>query len=375
MIISYPKLFARSNTGSIIIWWIEQEDNKFRVCHGQQEGKIVVDEFTVCQGKNLGKKNETSDIEQCKKEILAKYKDQESTGYFKNVKDIDQQQYFSPMLAKKYEDRKDEIDWSKGNYISPKMDGMRAIITKNGAYSRNGKLFYSFPHILRELKPLFNLYPDLIFDGEIYCDKLNNDFNKIISLAKKSKPTSEDLIESEKYLQYWIFDCPSIKGNFHSRYSYLVKQILCDHGYLNNKWIKICKHTLIKTPEEIEINLHKYIEQGFEGLMVNTYDGKYEQKRSKNLLKYKLFKDTEAEIVDIIEGIGNRSGMFGYAKLKLDNGVTFDANARGNEEFYKEILKNKNKYIGCKATVRYQGLTPDENKPRFPVIVDFNRFD
>lgn len=364
----YKTLYSRDSKGKVRIWKMQQEGNKYRTISGLEDGEKVTTKWTTCEGKNIGKSNETKPEEQAEKEVLAQYKDQESTGYFSSIKDIDKQTYFSPMLAKQWEDRKDEVDWSNGNYISPKMDGLRAIITKNGATSRNGKKFISFPHILKELEPIFEKYPQLILDGEIYCDKLAQDFNKIISLAKKTKPTQEDLKESAQFIQFWIFDCPSIKGGYHERYTGLKKIIK------PNKYIKICEHILIKTPEEIETNLHKYIEQGFEGLMLNIYDGKYEQKRSKNILKYKLFQDCEAKILDIIEGIGNRSKMFGYAKLKLDNGIQFDANARGNEEMYKEILKNKNKYIGKKATVRYQNLTPD-GKPRFPVIIDFDRFD
>ncbi len=322
--------------------------------------------------KNTGKANATTAIEQATKEIEAHYTDQKSTGYFGSVKDVDTVLYFSPMLAHKYTQYKDDINWDKGNYVSPKMDGLRAVITKNGAASRNGKPFVSFPHILRELKPLFDLLPNLILDGEIYCDKLSQDFNKIISLAKKSKPTQEDLDESEKYIQYWIFDCPSIGEGFHERYNQLVN--LLDKNLPKNKWIKICKHELIKTPEEIETRLFTYLEKNFEGLMLNTYNGDYQQKRSKNLLKHKLFRDEEFEIINITEGTGNRSGMFGYATLKMKNGNTFDSNARGNEESYAKILKNKKNYIGKKATVRFQNLTPD-GIPRFPVIIDFDRFD
>lgn len=369
MIKKYEILYCKDSKGNTRVWWIEQSGRKYRTCSGIKDGKIIITKWTICSGKNLGRSNETSAIEQATKEIVSKYTDQKSTGYFDEISKINNENYFSPMLAKQWEDRKDEVNWDNGNYISPKMDGLRCIITKDGAFSRNGKRLVSFPHVLEELESLFLSYPNLILDGEIYCDKLANDFNKIISLAKKTKPTQEDLDESAKFIQYWIFDCPSIPGGYNERYAGIKKLINS-----NNKYIKICEHVLIKSPEEIETNLHKYLEEGFEGLMLNTYDGKYESKRSKNILKYKLFQDCEAEIVDIIPGQGNRSGMFGYAQLKLDNGKEFDANARGNEELYKEILKNKENYIGRKATVRYQNLTPD-GIPRFPVIIDFNRFD
>ena len=370
----FNPLYSRTSTGAIQVWQIEvvPSEGKFRTISGQIDGKKTMSEWSVCLGKNIGKSNETSPEEQAIAEAKAKYAKQLKEGYFENIDDIDEQLYFSPQLAHKWEDYKDDIDWSNGVYISFKLDGLRSVITKTGAASRNGRKFISFPHILKTLQPLFDKYPNLILDGEIYTHKLKSDFNQIISLAKKTKPTAEDLAESEKYLEYWIFDLPSAEGGFHERYQALKK--LLDENLPDHKHIKLCPHRLIYSEKEIETHLYDYLNQGFEGLMVNTYNGKYEQKRSKNLLKYKLFQDLECEIVDIIEGTGNRSGMFGYAKLKMPNGIGFDSNARGNEEFYIDLLKNKKQYIGKQATCRFQNLTPD-GKPRFPVIVAIRNYE
>ena len=144
---------------------------------------------------------------------------------------------------------------------------------------------------------------------------------------------------------------------------------------INSPYLRYINHKWAKSHEEVEKALSDYLSQGMEGVMVNLPDAKYENKRSAGLVKYKKFQDCEAEIIDIIAGQGNRSGMFGYAKLRLANGKEFDANARGNEELYKKILKEKDSIIGKMATVRYQNLTPDEQIPRFPVIIDFDRFD
>lgn len=369
---TYPTLYSRASTGNVQVWYMIQEYNKYKTVSGIIDGKKVESEWTVCLGKNQGKANETSGEQQATKEVEARYKKQlEQNSYFLDIKDIDNKGVFNPMLAKNWEDRQDEIDWSNGVYVSPKMDGLRAIITKDGASSRNGKPFVSFPHIFKALEGVFSVLPDLILDGEIYCDKLSNDFNKIISLAKKTKPTADDLIESEKYLQYWVFDCPSFGGTFKERYNKLV--ILFSTWFKDNKYIKLCEHKLIKTPDEIESNLQEYINQGFEGLMVNTCDGIYEEKRSNNLLKYKLFVDNEYPIVSITEGKGNRSGMFGYATLKIGD-KTFDSNARGDEEYYKELLTRQSELVGKMATVRYQNLTPD-GIPRFPVIVGIRDYE
>lgn len=369
---TYKTLYSRTSTGAIQVWFGEAEEDRYRTVSGQLEGIKTYAEWTTCEGKNIGKSNETRPEEQCVKELEALYTKKLAADYFESIEEIDKPRFISPMLAKSYENRKDEIDWTKGVYISPKMDGLRAVITRDGAKSRNGKLFTSFPHILRELEPLFKAFPKFAADGEIYTNKLKTDFNKIISLAKKSKPTEEDFIESEQWLEYHIFDAPMMKGGYHERYTEL--KALFEKYFKNNKWIKLCPHKLIKSELEVEENLQKYIEEGFEGLMVNLYDGDYEFKRSPFILKYKLFQDFEAEIIDITEGRGNRSGMFGFATLKMDNGKTFDANARGTEAYYTGLLKNKSKYIGQKATVRYQNLTPD-GIPRFPVIIGIRDYE
>ena len=100
------------------------------------------------------------------------------------------------MLAHKFEDYKDKLIYPL--FSQPKLDGIRCIVKSNGMWSRTGKRIISAPHIFEALKPLFELNPDLIFDGELYADKFANDFNAICSLVKKTKPTADDLIKSVK---------------------------------------------------------------------------------------------------------------------------------------------------------------------------------
>ena len=365
-----PTLYARSETGNVLEWDIQILGNKYCTITGTRGGKKITSDYTNCLGKNIGKANETTPESQAYAEASAKWTKKLKSGYWEDEKDIDKAAYFQPQLAHKYLDYKDDIDWTNGVYISPKLDGCRCVTTIDGMYSRNGKPFLSSPHILRELMPLFDKNPGLRLDGELYAHKLKSDFDKIISLARKTKPTPEDIAESEEKLEYWIYDCPSVPGGYHERYTWLRKEIL--GNFYNHRNIKLCIHKLVKTSAELEDSLQYYIEHGFEGLMVNLYDGEYQQKRSKNLLKYKEFIDDEFLITNISEGVGNRAGGFGYATLMMPSGKSFDSSARGNIAEWKGILANMDDYIGKKATVRYQNLTPD-GIPRFPVIIDWNR--
>ena len=95
-----------------------------------------------------------------------------------------------PMLA--YSVGKKEINWDELVFIQPKLDGVRCIFTKDGAYSRAGNTFKNLEHIEKYLKGFFYAYPDAILDGELYNHALKKDFEKIISLVRKTKPTDHD---------------------------------------------------------------------------------------------------------------------------------------------------------------------------------------
>ena len=71
-----------------------------------------------------------------------------------------------PMLA--YKVGKKEIDWSEKTFIQPKLDGVRCLFTKNGAYSRTGKKFMNVAHIEEDLEDFFKKYPYKVLDGELY---------------------------------------------------------------------------------------------------------------------------------------------------------------------------------------------------------------
>jgi len=359
-----PILFARTNTDAVQTWTIEVEGNKYRTYYGQlNSDKIQITEWTVCEGKNTGKKNATSAEDQALKEAGATWKKKKESGYFENIKDIDDDIFTEPMLAKNFDDYKDDLKYPV--YSQPKLDGIRCIIKKNGMWSRNGKSIVSAPHVLASLSGFFNKFPKAILDGELYCDKLANDFNKICSLVKKTKPTQQDLEESAKTIQYWVYDW-ILPKNFGDRSSDINTEIIS-----NDTIRKVPTHR-VTTINQLNELYEKYLDDGFEGQMVRL-DAPYENKRSKYLLKRKEFKDEEFIILDIVEGIGNKSGMAGYMVFKNHKEIEFKSNIKGDREYLRELLKNKNKYIGKKATVKYFNLTPVDEIPRFPYVVNIDR--
>ena len=212
-------LYSRAVNGKTTEFTIEVEENKYRTISGYTDGVKTTSQWTVCETKNIGKKNETTPEQQALLEAEAIHRKKKETGYFENISDIDTETYFEPMLAQDFNKYKDKIKYPV--YSQPKLDGIRCIVRKDGMWSRNGKRIISAPHIFEALKHMFETNPNLILDGELYTDKFANDFNAICSLVKKTKPTEQDLRESAEKIEYHIYDVPSVKASFMARYGYL----------------------------------------------------------------------------------------------------------------------------------------------------------
>lgn len=363
-----PTLYSRTSTGAVQTWEIEVRENKHRVTSGQLDGQKVLSEWTVCTPKNVGRSNETSPFEQAELEAKAKWQKKIDSGYKESLDKIDELEFIEPMLAKSFEDYADSIKYPV--YSQPKYDGIRCVATRDSLKSRGGKPFSSVPHIATALKPLFDILPGLALDGELYCDKFSNDFNSICSIVKKSKPSESDLKESKAAIEYWVYDIASgdSKSTFSERYK-LLRNLLKDIP----PCIRLVPTAIIASKKQLDDEYSKYMETGYEGQMVRL-DSIYENKRSKSLLKRKEFRDEEFQILDVIEGDGNKSGMAASMLLCNDRDQKFNSNIKGDRTYLRELLKNKDSLIGKRATVKYFNLTPD-GIPRFPYVIAIRDYE
>jgi DNA ligase-1 len=351
------KLYKYSTTGKAQSWEIIVTDNTFYTIEGQVGGKLTTSLPTVCKGKNIGKANETSDKQQAYLEAKAKWQKKIDKGY--NEVLSTEKKFFEPMLAHVLEDYKNLL-FTVPTFIQPKMDGLACISQNNTLMSRNGKPYLSCPHLYQN---------EVILHGELYNSEYSNDFNKIVSLCKKTKPTLEDIKEAEEKVQLWIYDYPTSKEKvFSERYKDLKEW----YKKVDNKKYVLVPTFNVKNLKEIEKYNEKFLSEGYEGSIVRLDLGPYENKRSKQVLKLKQWMDEEFEILDAIEGEGGRTGTIGKFIVKLNNGNTCKTNIKGNFDYLKDIWKNHKNYIGKKATIKFFGYTPDGSL-RFPYVIKIDR--
>jgi DNA ligase-1 len=361
MIKVFPTLYKLDSKGKVRVWHMEIEGDKYRSVSGLQDGKLVTSEWFYASAKNIGKSNGTTPEEQAIAEVEATYRKNIEREYRENIDEIGKLTYFKPMLAASWDDCYSSIDFSKGVFVQPKLDGIRCVFTKDGPKSRNGKDIVAIPHLIELLKPLFDENPNLVLDGELYNHEFKDDFNTIVSMVRKTKPTPSDLEECSKYIQYHVYDLPSETSLFNERIRKLGDLVTL----LGSDLVQLVPTEVSFNVEEVDQYYGQYLQDGYEGGIIRL-NAKYEQKRTKSLLKRKDFEDAEFEIIRIEEGQGNWAGMAKRIVFRNDDGREVGAGLKGTQEYAKQLLAEAAEYIGKQVTVQFFTRTPD-GVPRFPV--------
>ena len=252
------------------------------------------------------------------------------------------------MLAHKYNE--DKADYPA--FIQPKLDGVRCLFTAKGAFSRANNQFMNVEHIEQALKPFFAKNPTAVLDGELYNHGLKDDFEKIISLVKKRKPTKDDRVEAAELVEYHIYDVASMKiANYTTRLNYI-------NSISNFQWNHILRRVDTKVALDFDdaLKMHKKnLKLGYEGSIYRSFEGKYKGTRSWDLMKFKDFHDAEANIVGYEIGKGKREGTLGKFIMQDYEGNKFGC-PPGKGYNYKDLanmLENIHDYIGQYATFTY----------------------
>ena len=282
---------------------------------------------------------------------------------------------YKPMLAHPvgdYSRIKSEV-WPL--YVQPKLDGVRCVIQCDDdgyvtAYSRTGKIWRNIDHILQQLVPFFQKYPDVILDGELYNHDLRDNFEKIISLVRKTKPTDEDRLEASKLTQFHCYDIIDEELPFDQRIEFVIESLM-----LLGDSIYTVETTQCFTEGDAKVFHADNLELGYEGSIVRTNDT-YHCNRSHNLRKFKDFHDAEATIIDFVEGKGKRAGTLGKFIMRDDDGIEFGC-PPGKGYNYKDmsnLLYRAPYYIGSRATFTYFERTK-ANSYRHPLFKAIRNYE
>lgn len=386
-----------------------------RASHGIRDGKLVVHDSEVTEGKNIGRSNETTPREQAlleaerdwikkvkggyapekavpevKKKLIRKPKTIDTVAEVNKSEDsavamatTQSKKMLKPMLALEMDSDKLSIKFPA--FVQPKLDGVRCLVYRDNTtgklifQSRSNTIYEPFGHLLPEFEALFASFDDsddLIIDGELYTHGMA--FEKITSMARRSKTKHGEVSE----LQHHIYDCfySGTKNLEKNKIGYADRYKALETAFAKSPHtnIVLVETKLAGTLEDVYA-LHTHyttLSAPYEGVMIRGKDSPYKQQgRSKELLKYKMFHDDEFVVIGHHEGTGAHAGtpIFECAsKVKKDK--MFSVTMQGSIEGRKKMFENVESYYGKKLTVKYQEITAD-GVPRFPVGLAFRDYE
>ena len=265
--------------------------------------------------------------------------------------------------------------------VTEKLDGVRRILVKeNGVcrlYSRSGHEDAGLVDIIEEARHLPDNY---VYDGELLAA---GEFKDSIALRQATNSIA-NCKGKKTGLIFNVFDMVPVeefyagqsKMDAMQRKTLLAATLMDDSlELLNEDWIMLINafgiHTdlkhikpvpilgVIKGMAELEPIVAQVWHNNGEGVMLNVASGKYELKRSKQLLKVKHTEEHVLEVVDVIEGMGKYEDSTGALVVKYTNkaGVTsFIGVGTGfTDAERKHIWDNQSSFIGRYAEIETFG--------------------
>lgn len=343
-------LYGLDKKDSCKVWSISTEGDELIIVHGKEGGKMQT-KREIVKGKNIGRANETTPAEQAELEAMSRWRKQIDKGYRETKEELTELPLL-PMLAQDYLKQGHRIKYPC--FGSPKLDGVRCLAIRHtdrvDLKSRGGKE-YVVPHIQEQL--MLVMREGDVFDGELYIH--GKYLEEIVSCVKKINPDTPSL-------QFIIFDVVT-EESYEHRLIYL-QQLrnyrLTEHLVPD---IGVIKFRELVNEEHMKQTHKEYVNQGYEGIMIRSHDGKYESgKRSAGLMKYKEFFDKEFPILRVeVDRNGNAVLICWCDLAQAEFGVCY-----GDFEERQRQKNNPELYVEKALTVKFQTRYKDSRLPQFP---------
>lgn len=229
--------------------------------------------------------------------------------------------------------------FDKQYLISRKINGVRSLIFKDESgkirTSSRGAINYdiAIKHIIEHptIIDIFNKYPGLIMDGEIYKHGL--DLNDISGMCRKQEESNTTMLE---FYWYDIFDEKTKAidrintiNNICNEYDLTFNPY---RTFTNEVQIQQVPQEIITGYENMKIKHDQFVSEGWEGAVIRLCDGYYTQNgRTNDMIKIKKYDTISCKVVGIEQGLREYADMVFICQMP-DSDKTFKAKPLGNYE-------------------------------------------
>ena len=273
--------------------------------------------------------------------------------------------------------------------IEIKLDGVRVITVIQGdkveMFSRNGKQFHNFGHIIAEIEAVIKDYPvpyPLVLDGEVMSANFQDLMKQV---HRKDNVAAGDAV-------LHLFDTIPLgcfkNGVWEKPQSF--RSLITKHWVEEHK--DVLKHVQALDWEEVDLDTpegnkrfvelnKRAVDGGYEGVMIKDVDAPYECKRTHAWLKAKPFIEVTLSVTDVEEGTGRNEGRLGALVCAgQDDGKDIRVNVGSGftDDNRSTFWTHRNALLGQLVEVRADAVTQNQDGTyslRFPRFKTFRGFE
>jgi DNA ligase-1 len=273
--------------------------------------------------------------------------------------------------------------------IEIKLDGVRVITIIQGdkveMFSRNGKQFHNFGHIIEELETVIKDFPvpyPLVLDGEVMSANFQDLMKQVH--RKDGKQSTDAVLHLFDTIPLGCFKAGSWDKPQSFR-SAITKAWVEQHESVLQHVSALDWETVnldSKQGQERFVELNKQaVDGGYEGVMIKDVDAPYECKRTHAWLKAKPFIEVTLEVVDVEEGTGRNEGRLGAVVCSgEDDGKNIRVNVGSGftDDNRSVFWSDRDALIGQLVEVRADAVTQNQDGTyslRFPRFKTFRGFE
>jgi len=272
--------------------------------------------------------------------------------------------------------------------IEVKLDGVRVLAVCKGSkvelFSRNGKQFHNFPHIIAEIEEVLATKPapyDCVLDGEVMSANFQDLMKQVH--RKDGKQSDDAVLHLFDFIPLEEF----LKGGWDKPQTY--RSNLVKYWVIENE--SVLKHVQYLDWEDVDLDTQEgqerftalnkaAVEGGYEGVMIKDVDAPYECKRTHAWLKAKPFIEVTLEVKDVEEGTGRNEGRLGALVCRgEDDGRMVEVNCGSgfSDSDRDSFWSSRSSLIGQLVEVRADAITQNQDGTyslRFPRFKTFRGF-
>lgn len=257
-------------------------------------------------------------------------------------------------------------------FVQLKADGVFAVLTPNGMFTRNGNKFPK--QFVDNFSKIRN--SSVCYEGEVvwYSDDSDKPLAREVSNGLTNSVVQGGEVGGSYYPVFMIWNAIPFadwqNGECDIAYKNRFARVVADVRNANSHNTTVIPTTKVSGIQQVMSINSIYLKDGYEGVIVKFPEAGWKYNTSKDCIKVKVEVEVDMRIVSVEEANGKNVGMVGRINVESSDGkVWCGVNATGPASERKKFWNNRNDMIAQVITCKANDLLESDSKEGYSLFL------